>query len=301
MARLRGVFISAATPFTSDDEVNAEAAKPLIDDLIEAGAHGLVMLGDTGEFSSLTPRERQRYVETALHYVDGRVPAIVHASATTAREAIAYAKHAQEFGADAIMVLPPYYQNKVPGEDEVYAHYDAIAQAVDLPIVCYVIDQTGREVMTPQFIARLGDIDTFSYVKQSTGDLPRIREIKALCGEKVSVFEGEDAIMYDSFVAGADGAVWGGANIMPRECVQLFELIREKGDLKQARELWDRIFPICSFIVRAGYHACIKAALGLRDLDVGAPRRPTPSLTSQKKAEAARLLRENLGHDVAAV
>ena len=129
-------------------------------------------------------------------------------------------------------------------------HYEAIAQAVDLPIMCYAVDQTGREVMTHRFIARLAQMDGFRYVKQSTGDVPRIREIKMLCGDRVSVFEGEDPIMFDSFVAGTDGAIWGGANFMPRESVRLLALVSERGDLVQAKELqlsWSRSEAILSW------------------------------------------------------
>ena len=300
MGKLRGIFVSAVTPFTADEEVDTEAAKALYDYLIGAGVHGIVILGDTGEFSSLTPDERMRYVDVALQYVDNRVPAIVHVSATTAREAVIYAQHAQNAGADALMVLPPYYKNSIPSEDEIYFHYETIAEAVDLPIMAYASDITGREVMTPKFISRLADIDNFQYVKQSTGDLQRIREIIAECGDRISVFEGEDPLMYDSFVAGADGAVWGGANLTASHSVKLFELVAEKGDLAEGKELWDKMFPIFSFLGQIGFHAGLKAGLALRGIEVGSTRKPTPALGPEETAELGRLLRDNLDVEIAA-
>jgi 4-hydroxy-tetrahydrodipicolinate synthase len=107
MIQLRGIQVPFATPFTSDEEVDLESAKALIDMLIDAGVHGLIILGDTGEFFALTPDERREFVEAAIQYIDKRVPVIVQPSAITTREALMHAEHAQQWGADALMVLPP--------------------------------------------------------------------------------------------------------------------------------------------------------------------------------------------------
>jgi len=292
MKELRGIVVPFATPFTSDEEIDEEKAKTLIDTLIEAGVHGLIILGDTGEFFALTPEERLRFTEVTFEHIGGRVPVVVQPSAITTREAIMYARHAQDLGADALMALPPYYRSSP--QNEVYAHYKAIAQAVDLPIICYCLPQAGAEVMTPEFIAELAQVDNIRYVKDSTGILSRIREIKAACGDAISVFVGGDTIAYDGLVAGAVGSIWGAANFMPREAVQLFGLVCEKGDLVKANELWDKMFPICAFLDNEGYTASVKAALQLVGLDVGPPRRPALPLAPEKRVELARRLR-NLG------
>ena len=293
--QLRGIVVPFATPFTPDEEVDTERAKVLIDALIEAGVHALIILGDTGEFFTLTPDERLRFTEATFEYINGRVPVVVQPSAIATKEAIMYAGHAQELGADALMVLPPYYRTSPA--NEAYEHYVAVAEAVDLPIICYCLPLAGAEVMTPELIARLAQIDNIRYVKDSTGILSRIREIKSACGDNISVFVGGDSIAYDGLVAGAIGSIWGAANFLPREAVRLFNLVSEKRDLVQARELWDKIFPICLFLENEGYTASVKAALGLVGLDMGPPRRPTLPLTQEKRAELARLLR-NLGLEV---
>lgn len=289
MASLRGIVVPFVTPFASDEEIDMAKARQLIDFLIDGGVHGLIILGDTGEFFALTPDERLRYVEATIKHIDRRVPVVVQPSAITTREAVMHAMHAERMGADALMLLPPYY--RFSPESEVYAHYEAVASAVKLPIIAYCLPGISVEVMTPAFLARLSQIDNIRYVKDSTGILSRIREIKAACGDRMSIFVGGDTIAYDGLVAGAVGSIWGAANFMPRQARRLYDLVCEKGDLVAARKLWDRIFPICSFLEHHGYAASVKAGLSLVGLDVGAPRRPALPLTPAERAELAKLLK----------
>jgi len=287
--KLHGIVVPFATPFAPDEELGTERAKVLIDNLIDAGVHALIILGDTGEFFTLTPEERLQFTEAAFRYIDGRVPVVIQPSAITTRETVSYAKHAKSLGADALMVLPPYYRNST--SDEVYAHYAAVAEAVDLPIICYCLPGISIEVMTPDFIAMLAEIDNISFVKDSTGILSRIREIKSACGDRISVFVGGDTIAYDGLVAGAIGSIWGAANFIPRQAVQLYELVCQAGDLVKACELWEKIFPICAFLEDHNYGASVKAALELVGLDMGPARRPALPLGPEKLADLAERLK----------
>ena len=289
MKELRGIVVPFATPFTSDEEMDVEKAKQLIDMLIEARVHGLIILGDTGEFFMLTMEERLRFAEAAFEYIDGRVPVVIQPSAISTREAVAYARHAEELGADGLLLLPPYY--RCATEDETYAHYAAVAEAVDVPIICYCLPLAGAHVMTPEFLGRLSEINSIRYVKDSTGILSRIRQIRAACGDRLEVFVGGDTITYDGLAAGAVGSIWGCANFMPREAVSLFELVCEKGDLAAAGRLWDGMFPVCDFVENSPYAPAVKAALGLVGLDVGPPRRPALPLSGAERAELARRMR----------
>jgi len=287
--KLEGIVVPFATPFAPDEELNTERVKMLIDHLIDGGVHALIILGDTGEFFTLTPDERLTFTEAAYAYIDGRVPVVVQPSAITTREAVEYAVHAEKMGADALMLLPPYYTTYTP--EAVYAHYAAVAEAVTLPIICYCLPGISIDVMTPNFISRLSEIDNINYVKDSTGILARIREIKTACGDKISVFVGGDSIAYDGLVAGAVGSIWGAANFMPRQAVELFELVCRKRDLIKAAELWEKIFPICSFLENNHYAASVKAALTLVGLDMGPARRPALPLDPDQRADLARRLR----------
>jgi 4-hydroxy-tetrahydrodipicolinate synthase len=290
MARnLYGIVVPFATPFTPDEELDTARAKVLIDNLIDAGIQALIILGDTGEFFTLTPDERLQFTEATFKYIDGRVPVIIQPSAMTTREAVQYAKHAESLGADALMLLPPYYRSST--SDEVYAHYAAVAESADLPIICYCLPGISTEVMTPEFIAKLAEIDSISYLKDSTGILSRIREIKDACGDRISVFVGGDSIAYDGLVAGAVGSIWGAANFMPRQAVQLYELVCQEADLIKACELWEKIFPICSFLEKNNYAASVKAALALVGLNMGPARRPALPLGPEKLEDLAERLR----------
>lgn len=288
--KLHGIVVPFATPFRPDEELDTESAKVLIDNLIDAGVHALIILGDTGEFFTLTPHERLQFTEATFKHIDRRVPVVIQPSAITTRETVNYAKHAQSLGADALMVLPPYYRTGSP--DEVYAHYAAVAEAGNLPIICYCLPGISIEVMTPEFIAKLAEIDNISYVKDSTGILSRIREIKSACGDRISVFVGGDSIAYDGLVAGAVGSIWGAANFMPRQAVQLYELVCQQEDLIKARELWEKIFPICAFLEHNNYGASVKAALTLVGLDMGLARRPALPLGPERRADLAERLRD---------
>ncbi len=289
MREIRGIVVPFATTFTRDEELDVEKAKLLVDRLIEAGVHGLIILGDTGEFFMLTPEERLRFTEVMFEHINGRVPVVIQPSALSTREAVMYARQAQDLGADALMLLPPYYRST--SESEAYAHYAAVADAASLPIICYCLPQAGAEVMTPGFLARLSQIDTIRYVKDSTGMLARIRQIRAACGDRMKVFVGGDSIVYDGLVAGASGSIWGCGNFMPRETVELYSLVCERGDLVTARTLWERMYPLCDFVDTHPYASSVKAALELTGFDVGPPRRPALPLSSEQRTELANRLK----------
>lgn len=289
MTRLFGMLAAAVTPLTSDDRVDERATRRLVDALIEAGVHGLVPTGSTGEFSSLTADERRRVVEIAMDAAAGRVPVIPHTAAIATRDAVALSRHAQQSGAAAIMLVPPYYEPL--SEEEVRAHYAAVAAAVDLPIVIYNIPSCSGFAFRPDFVLRLADeIPTIRYVKDTTGDARALQEMLAAFGDRIGVFNGWDTLSLLGLVAGAVGCIWGAVNVMPRECVALYELVVEKKDLVGARELWSRMWPANAFFEREGYVGAIKAGAALAGRPAGDPRPPLKRLGPGKVEELRRLL-----------
>jgi len=293
MKELRGILVAMATPFTEDgEEVDWGALGILVDSLIEARVHGLVVAGSTGEFPTMTPEERRKLTEVVIEQAGGQVPVVIHTAAVRTRETIMYSKHAQESGADGLMIVPPYYEPL--SEDEVYAHYEAVAEAVDLPIMLYNIPAAAGFDMKPSFVARLAEIDNIFYVKDSMGDVRRLRGMMVACGDRISIFNGSDTISFEGLATGAVGCVLGAGNVMPRQCVELFELVSEKGDLEGGRQLWDKMFPVCAFLEREGYVGAVKAGAELAGLHMGPPRRPILPLREEKRDELAELL-ERLG------
>jgi 4-hydroxy-tetrahydrodipicolinate synthase len=275
------------TPFTQDGEKVDEAAlKTHIDSMVEAGVHIILVCGGTGEFAYLRPEERRRIAEVASKHINGRAAFMVQTSAVSTAEAIEASKHAEGVGADALLILPPYFEG--PNYDGVYYHYEKIAGAIKIPIMLYNIPQSSNIDLTPEFLKRLMQIDNVRYIKDSMESLKRIQELLLVGGDKVKVFNGGDSIAFYSLAAGCAGAVWGATNAMPKESVQLYDLV-QSGKLVEARDLWKQMLPANLFFVSHVYNVAVKAATNLSGRKVGLPRKPQMPLTASemKELEAA--------------
>lgn len=289
MTGFRGILCAMATPFTSDGErVDEQRLKPLIDWLIAEGVHGIIPMGSTGEFASQEEAERKRVVELTIEHASGRVPVVVHTADISTRKVVMYSKHAEEAGAAGLMIVPPYYEPI--SEEEIFAHYQAVSDAVGIPIMVYNIPSAAGVDMGPQFVDRLAAIEHVEMLKDSTGNALTLQETIDLCGDRIDVFNGWDSLSFLGLVAGSVGCVWGAANVMPRQCVELYELVAEQGDLAAARELWRKMLPICFFLEREGYAAGVKAGAAIAGMDIGPPRRPILPLSPAKREELAKLL-----------
>src|SRR5262245_16258596 len=169
---LRGTYTVLITPFTSDgNAVDVPALKRLVHWQIEQGIHGLIPLGSTGEFLSMTQDERLQVIETCVREAAGRVPVLIGTGAEWTRDAVAYAREAERMGADGIMVIPPFYSS--PTEDELFEHYRRIGEAISLPVMVYNNPATANVDLTPPIVARLSRIDNVRYIKESTLEVTR--------------------------------------------------------------------------------------------------------------------------------
>lgn len=271
MAALRGTYTVLITPFTADGKaVDVPALKRLVNWQIEQGIHGLIPLGSTGEFLSMTQDERLQVIETCVQTAAGRVPVLIGTGAEWTRDAVAYAREAESMGADGIMVIPPYYSS--PTEDELFEHYRRIGEAISLPVMIYNNPATANVDLTPPIVARLSQIDNVLYIKESTLEVTRVRDIIELCGDKMTVFAG--ILGYESFWLGAQGWVAVCSNLLPRDSARLFELVADHSDKDAALALYKKILPIVRWVGGHRYVAASKAGLGMMGLPVGAPRAP---------------------------
>jgi 4-hydroxy-tetrahydrodipicolinate synthase len=295
---LDGINVALVTPFDENERVDEETLAVLVEDQIGHGVHGIVANGSTGEFTSLTPQERQRNVEVIKQAADGRVPLIVHVGAMTTREAVAHAEHAVDQGAACVMLVNPWYE--ALNEREIEEHLRAVA-SVGLPVMVYNNPgATGRSLRT-EFIAHLAErIEEFRYLKDTTGDPGRLFRIKELCGERLELLNGMDTLAFLGFLAGTRGTVWGAPNATPQACVQLWRLTVEQTDLPAARELWSAFYPVNRFFEEEGYMAAVKAGAQLRGLKVGPTRRPNLPLPPDRVQVLATLM-ERLDAAVGAV
>jgi 4-hydroxy-tetrahydrodipicolinate synthase len=285
------VFSFSVTPTTDDgDRIDEKKFREFLDYQIEQGVHGIAVFGSTGANGSFSEDEKKATMKMAVGHVKGRVPLIFGTGAITTAEAVRQAQHAQEVGADGVLVVPITYWPLT--ENEVYEHYAAIARAIRIPITVYNNPWTTGVDIKPPLLERLAEIDNIRYVKESTGDLTRVSQIRRLTKGKMTVFAGWESTTLQSFMAGSEGWFSGMTNLVPRECVQLFELAVDKADAVAARELFDRIFPLCDFMCAKSHVRVAHTALELLGRPMGPPRKPLRMLEAADRAELEKLLRE---------
>jgi len=289
MKGLKGICAASCTPLKElSEEVDEDALKAHLDYLIEAGVHIILVCGGTGEFAYLRPEEKKRIAEVSAKHINGRTGFMVQTSAINTTDAVEYAKHAEDVGADGLLVLPPYFEG--PDAEGVYYHYEKIADAVNIPIVAYNIPVHSGFDITPQFFKRLIEINNIKYIKDSTGNFIRIRELIKAAGDKAKVFNGADPIAFESLLAGSIGCIWGAANAMPKECVQLYDLIMAN-NLVKAKELWERMLPANLFFWNHVYNSSVKAATNLSGRRVGECRKPVQPLKDSELEELKEALK----------
>ena len=289
--RFRGVFAFNATPTKDDGEtIDEDRLGELADYQIERGVHGIVVFGSTGANGSFTSEERLSAAKAAVTHVDGRVPVLCGIGSMTTAETVGLAKAVEDAGVDGVLVVPITYWPLT--DDEVYEHYERVAGAIRIPLFLYNNPGTTGVDIKPPLVARLAEIDNIRYIKESSSDLTRITSIRRLTNETMTVFCGWESLTLQSFLAGADGWFSGMTNLAPRECVRLFDLAVEKEDVAGARELFDRLFPLCEFMCAKSHVRVAHAAWPLLGIPVGPPRRPLRELGAEDRAELERLLRE---------
>lgn len=278
MTNLRGIFAAMCTPLDKSGEHLDEGRYTAhIDELIEAGLHGLVLCSGTGEYPYLRDEERARLIELGATHAAGRVPTIAQTTALSTSDCIEKAKRAEGAGATALMVLPPFLEP--PNDRGVLFHYERIAKSVSIPIVMYNVPAQSGVDVTPDLYRRLIAIENLDYIKDSSGDLARLQMLAAVGG---GVLCGADPLAPFALMAGAVGMIWGAANFMPHECVQLYELI-ESAQHAEALALWQRMRSVCLFLweneLGVDYLTGVKAAARLTGRDMGPARRPLPPVT----------------------
>ena len=286
MTKLKGICVPVCTPFDdSGEDLDEGALRNHIDSMIEAGVHIVLVCGGTGEFAYLRADEKRRIAEIAGKHIDGRAGFMVQTSAINTQDAIDIALHAEGQGADAVMILPPYFEG--PDRAGVRDHFERIARAVRTSITVYNIPQATNIDITPDFFRELLEIDNIDSIKDSTGDLVRIQRLLRIGG---TVFNGADPIAFEALMAGCPGCIWGAVNAMPAEAVALYDLVAA-GKLGEARALWRRMLPFQLFLWEGSvYNAAAKAATNFSGRPVGPCRLPTQPLDEAQMAELEKAM-----------
>lgn len=284
---LKGSMPALITPF-KDGAVDLDTLKKLVDWHIDQGSHGLVPVGTTGESPTLTHDEHELVVETVVTAAAGRVPVIAGAGSNNTAEALRFVEHAKKVGADAALVVTPYY-NK-PTQAGLIAHFEALANSSDLPIVIYNIP--GRSVvdMSPETMGTLAKLPNIIGVKDATGDLARVCDQRMTCGTGFLQISGEDATAHGFNAQGGVGCISVTANVAPALCAHMQEATL-RGDYAAALELQDRLMPLHKAIFTEPGLVGAKYAmseLGLCSDEVRLPLVPLTDGTKKKVRDALR-------------
>ncbi len=236
----RGSFTALVTPY-KNGSLDESAFRALIDWQISEGTSGLVPVGTTGESPTLSHREHMQAVEWCVHQAKGRVPVIAGAGSNSTQEAIELSRHAEKAGADAVLIVTPYY-NK-PTQEGLYEHYKAINDAIGIPIIIYNIPARSVVDMSVETMKRLFALKNIAGVKDATANVIRVSQQRAALGPDFNQLSGEDASALGFMAHGGHGCISVTSNVAPRLCAELQRACL-KGDYVTALRLQDKLMPL---------------------------------------------------------
>lgn len=236
-----GSMVALVTPMHHDGTVDNAALDALVEFHVESGTDAIVAMGTTGESATLDEKEHCDVVRRVVATAAGRIPVIAGTGSNSTREAIDLTRCAMQAGADACLLVTPYY-NK-PTQEGLYQHFKAIAEAVSIPQILYNVPGRTAVDMLPETVERLADISNIIGIKEATGDLLRGQDILQRCGDRLDVYSGDDATAMDLILAGAKGDISVTANVAPRAMHEMCAAAL-KGDRATAEQINQRLIPL---------------------------------------------------------
>ena len=277
---LKGSIVAIVTPFKNGD-IDESSLRSLIDWHISEGTHGIVPVGTTGESPTLNHREHQQVVEITINQVNKRVPVIAGAGSNSTSEAISLLSHAEDAGADAALVVTPYY-NK-PTQEGLYAHFKAINDASNgIPVMIYNIPPRSIVDMSIEVMAKLSKLKNIIGVKDATSDLSRVEKQKNECDEGFLQFSGEDITAYEFMKNGGNGCISVTANVLPKLCSE-FQTLCIEGNFCDALKIHKKIEPIHNALFLETSPAPVKYVLSKMGLIKDELRLPLVNLRQETK------------------
>ncbi len=282
-----GSLVAIVTPFQKG-KVDERALADLIEWQIANGTNGIVPCGTTGESATLSHDEHNRVIELTVEVVRRRVPVVAGTGSNSTDEAVALTKHAKQAGADGSLLITPYY-NK-PTQEGLYRHYRAVAEAVDLPLVLYNIPGRTGVNMLPATIARLTALPTIVGVKEGSGSVQQASDIVQMCGDRLTVLAGDDALTLPMMAVGGKGVITVTANIVPAEMARLVKAFAE-GKIEDARRIHFKLSPLFAALFFETNPIPVKEALSLMgkiDPELRLPLCPMAQDTREKLIQALK-------------
>jgi 4-hydroxy-tetrahydrodipicolinate synthase len=275
----RGSIVALVTPFKDDLSVDLDAYGRLIEFQIERGTHGIVPCGCTGEAATLSHDEQKQIIRYAVERIAGRVPVVAGTGSNNTKEAIELTRYAKEVGADAALMITPYY-NKPTKEGQI-AHYRAVAEKVDLPIMLYnVPSRTGTNI-EPQTVAEMSRIPNIVSIKEAAGSLDQVSSIRSLCN--INILSGDDSLTLPMMAVGASGVVSVAANVVPDKVAALCDEW-DAGNVAAAQAIHYELIPLIKALFIQTNPLPVKAVLAHMGMIKNVLRLPLTPLPADKFA-----------------
>jgi 4-hydroxy-tetrahydrodipicolinate synthase len=287
---LEGIFVPHITPFKRDGDLDETALRTCVRFWLEGGVSGLVPCGSNGEAPYLSREERRKIIKAVVDEVNGKVPVVAGTGSMSTRETILFTEDAKDLGADAALVVTPYYFKL--SSREMHEHYKALCEAVDLPIVLYSVPKFTGYSLEPALIQQIAsECKNVVGVKDSGGSIGAITETIRLVGARISVLAGTADVILPTLMLGGKGAVVAVANAFPKMCAELYDAFKRK-DLEKASSLQRQVAYLNDVLVkRYNQLSSIKEAMKLMGLPAGYPRRPALPLKEDEKSDIAKALK----------
>ena len=294
--KLTGIIIPMVTPFNKDESINFSGLKEVVDFLVENGVDGIIPSGSTGEMIALTKEEQMAVNEAAVKAADGRIKVIASTGAYRTGDVCEMSKAAQAAGADGVMVVTPWYM--APAQDELYGHYKAIRESIDIPVMMYHNPYYSTCLLPDEFIAKLYNDGLIDAVKERQADVFRQQNLRYLTDDGFGIFYGYDICPVETQACWSDGWVVGTGNLFPKENTHVYRLAKER----KLEEAMDAVFkemrPYLDLFIKPDssgnvkWLQIIKAGLRMRGVDAGYCRKPVidelPAETMKKLEEVLK-------------
>lgn len=288
---LKGVIVPMLTPFKENGDLNVDALKVLTEWLIEQGVHGLFPVSSVGEAAKLSMEEKKTVIKTVVDAANGRVPVIPGTGFPDARRTLQLTKFAQDVGADAALIVEPYYQK--PSAEALYNYYKTINDFVkDFPLVLYNIPLFAGYELTPELVARCADLENVVAIKDSGGDMSKFNFMLYMAGMKIAILQGIDLLLLPSLVIGSPGGMVGGANVAAKMEVEMYNAFIE-GNFEKARKIHDKLVPLWHILGGYGtFPVAYKEAVTMIGIPMGPARKPAEPLKDAERKKLKEILQK---------
>ena len=285
----RGCGTAIATPFT-EDGVNFEEFGKLLEDQIEAGVDAIIVCGTTGESATMSEKEKKETIKFAIDKIAKRTKVVIGTGSNNTKSAIEMSKYAEESGADALLVVTPYY-NKTTQKGLV-AHFKAIAESVSLPIIMYsVASRTGVNI-TPETCLELSKVDNIVAIKEASGNISQVAKIAALCGDNLDIYSGNDDQIIPVLSLGGKGVISVLSNVMPKYTHDMTYKYFN-GEVEEATKMQLDVIDLIDALFSEVNPIPVKYALNLMGYNFGKPRMPLIELSDSNKEKMKEIMKKH--------